>query len=283
MPVVLEDGQVTQIGSRHERAAKVRPGTGRKNQRKDRGVSSPAPTMDETPFLNGQQVASWHRDGFLVLDRLIGPETTAALRGAYDDLLTRQDTNPSDRMLGGITRQVMLPARAHPLFDRNPAVDNALVLARQLFGTDQLVRTFDMLIYKPPGHPHVTPWHQDFAYGAMPFADAGSQMHDRSIQFWVPLDDVDTQTGCMQFVPGRHDGPHLEHYVASGSPEDEGRLLALTDPTTQLDLSRVVVAEIPAGGCTMHAPGTPHFTGANHSADRPRRSYIFNIGVRSAE
>ncbi|NYH86752.1 Phytanoyl-CoA dioxygenase (PhyH) [Actinopolymorpha cephalotaxi] len=218
-----------------------------------------------------------------MVDRLIGPATTAALRTAYDDLLARQDANPSDRMLGGITCQVMRPAQAHPLFDRNPAVDNALVVAQQLIGTDQLVRTFDMLIYKPPGHPHVTPWHQDYAYGAMPFVDTGTQMHDRSIQFWVPLDDVDTQTGCMQFIPGRHQGPLLQHYVASGSSEDEGRLLALTDPTAQLDLSRVVVAEIPSGGCTMHAPGTPHFTGANHSADRPRRSYIFNIGVRSAE
>ena len=157
MPVVLEDGHVTEIGSPHERvvadgrhAERFHPpalrwprprsgsGTVRQDHRKDHGVSSAASITDETPCLSRTQVTSWQRDGFLVLDRLIGSATTAALRAAYDDLLARQDTNPSDRMLGGLTRQVMRPAQAHPLFDRNPAVDNALGLAQQLFGTDQV-------------------------------------------------------------------------------------------------------------------------------------------------
>ena len=243
-------------------------------------MNSHAAIAAERPRLTHTQIESWSRDGFLVVDRLIGPATTAELRAAYDEVLNLGEANPEDRMLGGVTRQVMRPAQAHPLFDRNAALDSGYALARQLFETDQVIRTFDMLIYKPPGHPHETPWHQDFAYGAMPFVPAGTPVDHRSIQFWVPLDDVDTETGCMQFVPGGHRQPMLEHHVASGSPDDDGRLLALTDPAAQLDLSQVVVAEIQAGGCTMHAPGTPHFTGANRSADRPRRSYIFNIAVR---
>lgn len=243
-------------------------------------MNSHAAIAAELPRLTPTQMASWSRDGFLVVDRLIDSATTAALRAAYDEVLARRELNPADRMLGGITRQVMRPAEAHALFDRNPALDRGFALAQQLFGTGHLVRTFDMLIYKPPGHPHETPWHQDFAYGAMPFVPEGTPVDHRSIQVWVPLDDVDTETGCMQFVPGGHRQPLLEHHVASGSPDDEGRLLALIDPAAQLDLSQVVVAEIQAGGCTLHAPGTPHFTGANRSVNRPRRSYIFNIAIR---
>jgi ectoine hydroxylase-related dioxygenase (phytanoyl-CoA dioxygenase family) len=117
------------------------------------------------------------------------------------------------------------------------------------------------------------------AYTALPFAEAGTTNTLESIQFWVPLDDVDAENGTMQFVAGHHDGALLEHYVASGDPDDEGRLLALVDPESQLDLSTAVVAEIPAGGATMHFYGTPHYTGPNRSAERHRRAYIFNVAT----
>jgi ectoine hydroxylase-related dioxygenase (phytanoyl-CoA dioxygenase family) len=227
------------------------------------------------------QVEAWNRDGFLILERLVDARTLADLRTAYDDILSGRVAVPGDRMLGQITRQVMAPSSAHPTFDDNPAVRTGMRLARQLFGTDEVARTFDMLIYKPPGHPHETPWHQDMAYGRRPFTEPGTKVSIGTIQFWVPLDDVDTENGCMQFVPGYHRRPLLEHHVASGDPAGDGRLLALVDPASQLDLTKTVVAEIPAGAATMHTDGTPHYTGPNRSANRPRRSYIFNIGVIS--
>lgn len=227
-----------------------------------------------------EQVEAWHRDGFLVLERFCDDDILAELRRAYDEILSREVEAAGDRMLGGITRQVMLPSSAHPTFDRNPAVRAGIHIGRRLFEADDVVRTFDMLIYKPPGHPHDTPWHQDMAYAGRPFAEAGTPIVLASIQFWIPLDDVDAENGCMQFVPGYHTRPLLEHHVASGDPDDEGRLLALVDPSAQIDLSAAVTAEIPAGGATLHSYGTPHYTGPNRSADRPRRAYIFNIARR---
>jgi ectoine hydroxylase-related dioxygenase (phytanoyl-CoA dioxygenase family) len=227
--------------------------------------------------LSPAQVAAWNRDGYLVLDRFIDGELLAALRDAYDEVLSGAVEASGDRMLGEITRQVMNPSDAHPLFEDNPAVRAGLAIASQLLGKDGVARSFDMLIYKPPGHPHPTPWHQDMAYTARPFATAGMPILLATVQFWLPLDDVDEENGCMRFIPGRHTGPLLEHHVASGDPEDEGRLLALPHPEEQLDLTAAVTAAIPAGGVTMHSFGTPHYTGANRSADRPRRAYIFNI------
>jgi len=235
------------------------------------------------PELTAEQIDGWTRDGFLILDHFIDADTLSTLRVAYDEILSGEVAAAGDRRLGGITRQVLWPSSAHPVFDRNQAVDRAIATTRRLFGTEHVARTFDMLIYKPPGHPHATPWHQDLAYGAQPFAEAGTAATVDSIQFWVPLDDVDNENGCMQFVPGHHTGTLFEHHVASGDPEDEGRLLALVAPATQIDLSKAVVAEIPAGGATLHTVGTPHYTGANRSADRPRRSYIFNIKIAVPE
>lgn len=234
--------------------------------------------------LSAEQINRWHADGFLVLDRFVDDETVHSLRAAYDDVLAHRTdmAGSDDRDLGGLTRQVMLPHRAHPTFDANPAIDSGLAMAAQLLGVESVVRTFDMLIYKPPGHPHPTPWHQDSAYDAQPFAPAGHLTPHHSVQFWLPLDDVDEDTGCMQFVPGHHRAPLLDHRVAAGDPDDSGRLLELVDPEAQLDLSTVHVAAMPAGGITMHSYGTPHYTGANRSRDRQRRSYIFNIAARPA-
>lgn len=234
--------------------------------------------------LTASEVEAWHRDGFLIVRSFVDQQTVSELGAAYDELLRAEGSAPPvDYMLGGITREINFPSAAHPVFRENVAVTRGLALARRLLGTESVARTYDMLIYKPPGHPYETPWHQDWAYSRQPFAEAGATDPPESIQFWVPLDDVDVETGCMQFVPGCHEARLLEHAVASGDPTAESRLLALTHPHEQVDLSTVVVAEIPAGGATLHAPGTPHFTGPNRSSTRQRRSYVFNIAPRPAD
>jgi ectoine hydroxylase-related dioxygenase (phytanoyl-CoA dioxygenase family) len=245
-------------------------------------MSAGASEGTHTGELTDEQLGAWKRDGFLILERFVDAETLAALRAAYDEILRRDIEASGDRMLGAVTRQVMRPSSAHPTFASNPAVDRGIAIARQVFATADVSRSFDMLIYKPPGHPHDTPWHQDMAYSKQPFAEPGTPSTLESVQFWVPLDDVDAENGCMQFVPGCHDRPLLEHHVVSDDPTDEGRLLALVDPESQLDLSTAVVAAIPAGGATMHFYGTPHYTGPNRSAERRRRAYIFNVATSRA-
>jgi ectoine hydroxylase-related dioxygenase (phytanoyl-CoA dioxygenase family) len=138
-------------------------------------------------------------------------------------------------------------------------------------------RYFDMLIYKPPGHPYDTPWHKDMAYSQVPVADRGVVSDNSSLQFWIALDDVDAETGCMHFIPGQHEGPLLAHKVVSGQPDDPRRLLALVDWNRALDMSHVVACPLPAGGCTVHAAGTPHYTPPNRSSSRARRAYIVNL------
>ena len=58
------------------------------------------------------------------------------------------------------------------------------------------------------------------------------------------------------------------------------RHAALVDPPSQIDLSRAVVAEIPAGGATIHSYGTPHYKSPNRSKSRHRRAYIFNVATQ---
>lgn len=233
-----------------------------------------------TRQLSPAEIEQYDNDGFLVLPEFVDQPSLEPLREAYDEILDREVEAAGDRMLGGITRQVMLPSQAHPTFDVNDALAAGMRAAQQALRHDDVVRTFDMLIFKPPGHPHPTPWHQDMSYAGSPVAPAGATIPLTNIQFWVALDDADEENGCMHFIAGQHVKPLLEHRVASGAPDDEGRLLALVDPDSQLDLSQAVCAAIPAGGATMHSFGTPHYTPPNRSAGRPRRAYIFNIAAR---
>jgi ectoine hydroxylase-related dioxygenase (phytanoyl-CoA dioxygenase family) len=242
-------------------------------------MSAGATTGKQRNELTREQLDALRRDGFLILEEFVDDKTLAVLRAAYDEILTRDIHASGDRMLGDVTRQVMRPSSVHPTFDSNPAFLRGIEIARQVFATGEVSRSYDMLIYKPPGHPHDTPWHQDMAYSEQPFAAPGTTNTLEAMQFWIPLDDVDAENGCMQFAPGYHDRPLLEHHVVSADPTDEGRLLALVDPESQLELSTTVVAPIPAGGATMHFHGTPHYTGPNRSADRQRRAYIFTIAT----
>jgi ectoine hydroxylase-related dioxygenase (phytanoyl-CoA dioxygenase family) len=236
-------------------------------------VSTPADVDDD--------VAAAFRDhGFMVVDRLVGEDTVEVLRSAYDDIIEGRVAARGDRLLGDLIRQVKHPSKDHPIFERNAAIDAGTDLARRLFGRPRLTKVYEMLIDKPAGTPHDTPWHQDVGYYGRPVAAPGARTDLDDVQIWLALDEVDVDNGCMQFVSRRQGAPSLAHRVASGDPDDEGRLIEIDEP---IDTSAAVACPLQPGGCTVHLVGTPHYTGPNLS-DRSRRAYIFNIGpVKMAE
>lgn len=231
--------------------------------------------MNSTPLGAADR---FERDGFAVLEGLADRATVSDLGAVYDDMLSGAVPCPgTDRQLGGLTRQIMVPHLHHPIFLDNPAVGEARRISRDLMGCADPQFFFSMLIYKPGGHPHETPWHQDMSYANMPFTRAGTVWPGNVVaQFWLALDDVDETMGCMEFIPGAHRRPMPEHHVAAGDPSDDGRLLAIVDPAADLDLSRAVRCPLAAGSATVHGYTTPHFTGPNRSA-RGRRAFIFSF------
>lgn len=223
--------------------------------------------------------ADFEKNGFAVVEGLASPDCVASLKAAYDDILEgRVACGESDRQLGGLTRQIMMPHLHHPAFADNEAVRKAGRIAGRLIGREAPELMFSMAIYKPPGHPHETPWHQDMAYAGRPTTPAGARLpNDAVAQFWLALDDVDEEMGCMEFIPGVHDQPMPEHHVASGDPDDEGRLLAMVAPERDLDLSTAVACPLKAGSATVHGYATPHYTGPNRSKTKGRPAYIFSF------
>jgi ectoine hydroxylase-related dioxygenase (phytanoyl-CoA dioxygenase family) len=155
----------------------------------------------ENGLLPEEAITAFATNGFLAVEQLIDGNEVSRLRAAYDEILAAGDSISTDRQLGGITRQVMVPSMHHDVFDDNEALRAGRRIVGQLYGASTAARTYDMLIDKPAGHPYETPWHQDAGYFGHPVAAPGTEITFRSVQVWLALDDVDVANGCMQFVP----------------------------------------------------------------------------------
>ncbi len=236
--------------------------------------------MSDTPVLDPSVITQFRENGFTSLPRIIDDEDLAALREAYDQLLSGEvDTSRArDTYLGDVTRQLVAPEQCHPLFRDNAALRTGRALIEQLFDWEPAF-LYSQLLYKPPGHPFETPWHQDAAYVHMPFSKAGSRINSVSAQFWLALDDADEENGCMHFHPPISADKLLPHYVVSGGEDNPARLLGLIDPEEYIEPNRVVACRLSAGSATVHEGGALHYTPANRS-NRPRRAYIFNFADR---
>ena len=109
---------------------------------------------------------------------------------------------------------------------------------------------YDQFLAKPPGKSVPTYWHQDEAYW-------GTNLFDRGVTCWIPLQDVDVTNGCMHFIDHGHKDGVLPHHLVEGMASD---LI-----TCDVDETRMIVCPIRRGSVTFHHSKTPHMTTANLS------------------
>lgn len=223
------------------------------------------------PRLTKEQVDQYHDQGFLAIDAVTTGDDLTRIQQAIDALFDRFHTLPKN-----VALDIAQDGKAAMSAPRIPEINNAIRLAPELSSsaTFQNCRAIaqqlldraprfagDHAIYKPPRNKKETPWHQDQAYLGHPFAG-------RTVSFWVPLQTVTADMGCMRFIPGSHKRGVLPHHKWQHNPQAH----ALT--TDDVDLSAVVTCPLPAGGATVHCPLTLHATGPN-DADVTRRAWIF--------
>ena len=229
--------------------------------------------IDTTTPLTPDDVAAFHRDGFLVVDALTSADEIAQLQEIYDRLfLPGQDFAAGDRLeLAGTDDaghetlpQIISPEKYAPELLQIKARAVAAAIARQLLGPDT-TSMGDHAIRKPAGHGAPTPWHQDEAYW-------DPALEYNAVSVWMPLQDATLENGCMQFVPGSHRHDVLPHRHISDDPAVE----ALEYDGDVSDL-QVTVCPLAPGGATIHGSRTLHYTGPNLS-DQPRRAYIMGFG-----
>jgi hypothetical protein len=230
----------------------------------------------QTFALSDEQIAFYHREGYLALPTITTAEEVARLCGMYDhlfatkagraegDYLDLSSTDEDDQTPA--LPQILNPAKHAPELAETIFRANAAAIATQLLGP-QAVFTSDHAIRKPPQTGVETPWHQDESYW-------DPNLEYDALSIWIPLQEATLENGCMQFVPGSHNQGVLPHHSIGHDP----RIIGLEVDNVDTITAAAVPCPIPAGGATIHHCRTLHYAGPNRS-DGPRRAYILGFGV----
>lgn len=228
--------------------------------------------------LTTAQRATLDRDGFLAIDDFVDTAEVARLGAIFDRLFASDAGRAEGKRLDlaglddpvAATRlpQIVEPSDYAPELKDGPYVERARTIARGIFGGDLLDLVGEHMIFKPAGEGSETAWHQDQAYH-------NPATIERSVNFWMPLDDTDDANGCMRYVPGSHRRDVLPHHSVGNDPRIHG--LEVDQPAQYHALS--VPVPLRAGGCVLHLPTTLHYAGPNLS-DRQRRAYILIMNAK---
>lgn len=220
---------------------------------------------------------SLSEDGFVTLQAITSKAEAAHIREIVVNLLANEagamngdlfDTvaSPGEDTVRG-SLQLTNPAKYAPQLLKTCFVQNATYLARKLLHPDCVLRSNYVLV--KPAHIGIgTPWHQDEAYRDPRF------LH-HELTFWMPLQDVDADQGCMMFIPRSHRQGILTHE----SPNHDPRKHVIVCPAGFQE-EQAVACPLPAGGCTIHDQRTLHCTGNNLSGV-DRYAYILMFGMAS--
>lgn len=238
-------------------------------------------THAPTVSLSSEQIEFFQRNGFLSLPQITHSDEIEMMREAYDRIFSQKAGRESGAQfdLAGTDEdgkeaalpQILGPEKFAPQLWNTLARANALHICRQLMGEDVEAQGTHA-IFKPARHGATTPWHQDEAYWS-------PDLHYRSMSVWVPLQDVDAENGCMQFIAGSHQDEIAPHQPIGNDPRIHGLELV---PGGAVDVSKATICPLPAGGATFHPSRTLHFTASNQS-ERPRRALIMMFGAPTAK
>jgi ectoine hydroxylase-related dioxygenase (phytanoyl-CoA dioxygenase family) len=215
-----------------------------------------------------EQAAQFNRDGFFVYRGAFTPHEIAAVTAAIDPLeaayteFVKAQRDGRHRLTDtdAITFTVHIAAKNPVLkaFAAHPAIKD---ICHDLIGDD--VRLYwDQAVYKKPEKPQEFPWHQDNGYT---FIEP-----QQYLTLWIPLVDVDEETGCPWIAPGLHRQGTFEHWKS-----DIG-LVCLDRP------ERAVPAPAKAGDIVVFSSLAPHRTGPNLKPGFVRKAYILQYAPEGA-
>jgi len=223
--------------------------------------------------LSDQQVAQFHRDGFVSGMRMLDARQIEALRNELAELVQPEhdgrelwyeyhtnESSDADTVLFHALGGWRIRPGLHDIL-WHPAI---LAPAAQLL--EGPVRFWhDQLFCKPAKHGGVVAWHQDYSYWTrtVPMAH---------LTCWIGLDDSTTENGCVHYIPGSHRWSLLPKTVLAGGMEAIKEILT-PDQRRQFE---PVACELKAGEAVFHHPLTLHGSFAN-SSPRPRRAVVVNF------
>jgi len=224
--------------------------------------------------LDADACAAFRSAGFLSVPDFADPGDVARLRSLFVRLFaspvgfTAGDRGDliGDRGRVGTIPQIVHLERYEPALLDSPVRQRGFAIARDLLGGDVLLDC-ETAILKVPGSPDSTPWHQDEAFWS------AETTHD-AISIWIPLQDVDADGGCMEFIAGSHRGEVRPHQAIRDVDDANG--FELVD----VDRRYRTICPLPAGAATVHHSRVAHSSGPNCTAIERYAYVMVFVGPR---
>jgi ectoine hydroxylase-related dioxygenase (phytanoyl-CoA dioxygenase family) len=216
--------------------------------------------------LTDGQIASYRRDGYLAVRRVIDAERVQTLRRLTEAFVERSrgldgsdavfDLDPRHTAAAPIVRRIKNPADHDPLYAWVALESPVLDIVAELLGPS--IRFHHSKLNLKGGHVGApVEVHQDAAFYP--------HSNDDVLAVGLLLDDATAENGAMSVLPGSHHGPIYTHYDAQG--RFVGGMRA--DDIARLDRRNAVLLALPAGSIHIHHYRLVHWSAPNTSpADR---------------
>lgn len=211
------------------------------------------------------------RDGFVGPIDVLTPSEVERVRDAVATVIRELDRH-RERLYeveqafterpGDVVCHFLGGFRVHPVLRELVFEPRITAPCAQLLGVQRLRFWHDQVFAKPPRHPGVVPWHQDYSY----WTRTTPACH---ITLNLLLDDSDEETGCVQFVPGSH------HWGLLPKLPFDAPLEAIRAHLPAGAVWSPVAVPVRAGQATIHHSHVLHGSDRNRSA-RWRRACVLN-------
>jgi phytanoyl-CoA hydroxylase len=210
------------------------------------------------------QIASYRKDGFLLIEGFLDPEeleewrrcTEEAVRVRIESTTYLHNQGNGDDFYAQVFTQALKLAEVHDGMRRLMHDERLGRLAATLAGVDGIRIWHDQALIKPPfGNP--TGWHVDNPFWSFSSKDA--------ISIWVALDDATLSNGCLWYLPGTQNMATFETTDISPNQRD------LFKQYPEWEKIESVACPCSAGSAVLHNGLTAHGAGANMT-NRPRRA-----------
>ncbi|MCC2668488.1 MAG: phytanoyl-CoA dioxygenase [Armatimonadetes bacterium] len=227
-------------------------------------------------MLTGDQISSYHENGFLAVEDVFTPAEVARARAVVDELVEASraydthtdvyDLEPTHSAERPRVRRLKAPLATHPYFEELARKDSLLDLVADLLGPAIRLHG-NKLNMKAAEFGSAVEWHQDFAFYP--------HTNDDLLAVGIAIDHCLPENGCMLMVPGSHRWPILDHH-------QDGYFVGAIDPDRLgVDLEAAVPVPVHAGGITLHHCRTLHGSAPNTSP-HPRRLFLLELAAVDA-
>lgn len=222
-------------------------------------------------FLDDDAVAAFHRDGFLVVDRLLNSRETEVLRtiARRDHAIAQARTSRADGEGGAVDLVVENELPPNSIYT---AIVQAqpLVHAMEVLLGDEVYHYHHKMILKEPRVGGAWTWHQDYGY----WYNNGCLLPDMASCMFA-VDRATRENGCLQVVRGSHRMGRIDHLRRG---EQTGADLERVNAA--LERMELVHVEMDPGSAVIFHGNTLHRSDQNRS-DHPRWAFICCYNTRS--